>query len=66
MDQKVADNFYAGVCAALQIITNMDNGVIWYEVVNAVGPDRISHYARVTEPDEWEMAGFSKYYRKLL
>jgi hypothetical protein len=64
MDKKVADDFYAGVCVALQIVTDMDNSVIWDQIVDSVGADKISHYAKVTEPDEWEIAGFSKYWKQ--
>jgi len=59
------DDFFAGICVALQIITSMDNSVLWDEVVRAAGQERLLQYATFTEPDEWELAGFQKYARRL-
>ena len=55
------DDFLAGVCVSLQVITAMDCGVTWAEIVRAVGEDKIIRYASHIEPEEWELAGFKKY-----
>ena len=55
------DDFLAGVCVSLQVITAMDCGVTWAEVVRAAGEDKILRYASHVEPEEWELAGFEKY-----
>ncbi|MEB8476705.1 hypothetical protein [Acidithiobacillus ferriphilus] len=55
------DEFLAGVCVALQVITSMDYGVLWGELVQTAGQDSLLQYAAFTEPDEWVLAGFQKY-----
>jgi len=57
----VRDDFLQGVCVALQVVTSMDCGVTWREIVRAAGEDEILQYAAVTEPEEWGLAGFSRY-----
>lgn len=57
----VRDDFLQGVCVALQVVTSMDCGVTWREIVRAAGEDEILQYAAVTEPEEWDLAGFSRY-----
>lgn len=57
----VADDFLAGICVALQCVTAFDSGVLWSEIIKAVGKDAILNYARNIEPDEWILAGFAKY-----
>lgn len=59
-------DFFAGVCVALQHVTNQDNGVIWKEIVKTCGIDDLLYYAAHTEPDEWELAGFRMYARSEL
>ena len=63
-EQKTNHAFLGGICVALQAITATDNGVLWSDIVSACGPEKISHYAKTIEPDEWEIAGFSKYYKR--
>ncbi|HGM6720242.1 TPA: hypothetical protein ACKQC2_001083 [Stenotrophomonas maltophilia] len=55
------DEFLAGVCVALQCVTAQDSGVLWAEIVRAVGVDDLLQYATFTEPAEWDLAGFSTY-----
>jgi len=55
------DEFLAGVCLALQCVTAQDSGVLWAEIVRAVGVDDLLQYATFTEPAEWDLAGFSTY-----
>ncbi len=55
------DEFLAGVCVALQCVTAQDSGVLWAEIVRAVGVDDLLQYAAFIEPEEWDLAGFSKY-----
>lgn len=60
------DDFLAGVCVALQVVTAADCGVTWADIVRAVGEDNIIQYAANVEPEEWELAGFRKYARNEL
>lgn len=55
------DEFLAGVCVALQCVTAQDSGVLWAEIVRAVGVDDLLQYATFIEPEEWDLAGFSTY-----
>lgn len=55
------DEFLAGVCVALQCVTAQDSGVLWAEIVRAVGVDDLLQYATFIEPAEWDLAGFSTY-----
>ncbi|WP_242898967.1 hypothetical protein [Stenotrophomonas maltophilia] len=55
------DEFLAGICVALQCVTAQDSGVLWAEIVRAVGVDDLLQYATFIEPAEWDLAGFSKY-----
>lgn len=60
-DAMDKDDFSAGICVALTVITGFDQGVIWGELVRCAGVNRMIHYAANVEPNEWELAGFSKY-----
>lgn len=55
------DEFLAGICVALQCVTAQDSGVLWAEIVRAVGVDDLLKYATFIEPEEWDLAGFSTY-----
>lgn len=55
------DEFLAGVCVALQCVTAQDSGVLWAEIVRAVGVDDLLQYATFIEPAEWDLAGFGTY-----
>ncbi|WQI19802.1 hypothetical protein U2S91_16865 [Stenotrophomonas maltophilia] len=55
------DEFLAGICVALQCVTAQDSGVLWAEIVRAVGVDDMLQYATFIEPEEWDLAGFSTY-----
>ena len=63
-EKKMNHAFLGGICVALQAITAIDNGVLWHDIVSACGLEKISHYANEIEPDEWELAGFRKYYKR--
>ena len=54
------EGFNAGTIAALAVITAMDCGVTWAEVVRAAGTQQILRHALTNEGD-WEWAGFKKY-----
>lgn len=58
---KSDDAFLHGVCVALSVVTAMDCGVTWAEIVTTVGEDDLLYFAAHTEPEEWKLAGFSKY-----
>lgn len=60
-EQGEGDDFLAGICVALQCVTAQDCGVLWREIVVAVGIDDLLQYATFIEPEEWELAGFGKY-----
>jgi hypothetical protein len=53
--------FRTGICVALQVITSFDCGVIWAELVRTAGEDAMLKHAALVEPEEWGLAGFSKY-----
>lgn len=53
--------FNAGICVALQVVTSMDCGVTWREIVTAAGKKKLLDYAAHVEPEEWELAGFKQY-----
>lgn len=55
------DDFLQGICVALQCVTASDDGVLWREIVEAVGTESLLRYATFVEPDEWELAGFKRY-----
>nr|WP_312660864.1 hypothetical protein [Stenotrophomonas geniculata] len=55
------DDFLAGICVALQCVTAQDSGVLWAEIVRAVGVDDLLQYATFIEPAEWDLAGFRTY-----
>lgn len=55
------EEFLAGICVALQCVTAQDSGVLWAEIVRAVGVDDLLQYATFIEPEEWDLAGFSTY-----
>jgi hypothetical protein len=55
------DDFLQGICVALQVVTAMDCGVTWSEIVRSAGIDDLLHYATFVEPAEWELAGFARY-----
>lgn len=61
----VRDEFLSGVCVALQVITSFAKSAAWIEawaeLVRTAGVDDILYYAAHVEPDEWELAGFSRY-----
>ncbi|MDD2750842.1 MAG: hypothetical protein PHX24_12255 [Acidithiobacillus sp.] len=65
-DEGDLDEFFAGICVALQAITAMDYETLWGDLVRSVGQDKLIQYAAVTAPDEWELAGFKKYALRLL
>lgn len=60
------DDFLAGICVALQVVTSMDCGVTWAEIVQTAGVDDLLRYAAFVEPEEWQLAGFAKYARSEL
>lgn len=55
------DDFLRGICVSLQVISGFDCGVMWAELVRAVGVDDLLQYAAHIEPDEWQLAGFARY-----
>jgi hypothetical protein len=55
------DGFMSGVCAALATVTAHGDSVIWREIVRSVGIDNALNYAANVNPEDWELAGFSKY-----
>lgn len=55
--------FYGGICVALQIVASHDDGVIWHEIVNAVGFKDLKYYVTKVEPEEYELTRFGKYSR---
>lgn len=55
------DAFMSGVCAALATVTAHGDSVIWREIVRSVGIDNALNYAANVNPEDWELAGFSKY-----
>lgn len=61
-----ADEFLHGICVALQVVTAADEAVLWSEIVETVGVDQLLDYATFVEPEEWELAGFSRYARSEL
>lgn len=54
-----------GVCLALQIMTAAGDAGSpqWDELVDVVGRAELEHYAKVIEPEEWELAGFAQVVR---
>ena len=55
------DVFMGGVCAALATVTAHSDSVIWREIVRSVGIDNALNYAANVSPEDWDLAGFSKY-----
>ena len=55
------DAFMSGVCAALATVTAHGDSVIWREIVRSVGIDNALNYAANVNPEDWDLAGFSKY-----
>jgi hypothetical protein len=55
------DGFMAGVCVALATVTLHYDSVIWKEIVQSVGIDSLLNYAANVNPEDWDLAGFSKY-----
>ena len=55
------DAFMGGVCAALATVTAHGDSVIWREIVRSVGIDNALNYAANVNPEDWDLAGFSKY-----
>jgi hypothetical protein len=55
------DGFMAGVCVALATVTLHCDSVIWKEIVQSVGIDSLLNYAANANPEDWDLAGFSKY-----
>ena len=55
------DAFMSGVCAALATATAHGDSVIWREIVRSVGIDNALNSAANVNPEDWELAGFSKY-----
>lgn len=51
-----------GVCLALQIMTAAGDAGSpqWNELVDVAGRAELEHYAKVIEPEEWELAGFAQ------
>lgn len=68
-DQVVAEHgqdaddiaFSRGVCVALQVVTSMDQAVLWREIVLACDEEKLLYFAAHIEPEEWELAGFAQY-----
>lgn len=58
--QARSEGFNQGTIAALGVITAMDCGVTWGEVVRAAGTQEILRHA-LTEEGDWEWAGFKRY-----
>ena len=58
---KWEDGFMGGVCVALATVTAHGDSVIWREIVRSVGVDNALNYAANVNPEDWELAGFSKY-----
>lgn len=65
-DVGEGDDFLLGVCVALQVVTAMDCNVTWREIVNTAGVEDLIRFATVIEPEEWELAGFSRYAKQEL
>ena len=55
------NGFMGGVCVALATVTAHGDSVIWREIVRSVGVDNALNYAANVNPEDWELAGFSKY-----
>jgi hypothetical protein len=55
------NGFMAGVCAALAVVKDHDDGTVWREIVRSVGTDHALNYAANVNPEDWELAGFSTY-----
>jgi hypothetical protein len=58
---ELENGFMSGVCAALATVTAHSDSVIWREIVRSVGIDNALNYAANVNPEDWELAGFSKY-----
>lgn len=56
-----SDDFLHGICVALTVVTSMDCGVTWAEIVRTAGENDMLQYAAFVEPEEWVLAGFAKY-----
>lgn len=54
------DDFLHGICVALQVLHGYDHGNAWRELAHTAGVDQLLDFAAYVEPDEWELAGFSK------
>ncbi|MBA1366799.1 hypothetical protein [Burkholderia gladioli] len=65
-DASDCNQFFAGICVALQVLTTHDQGVIWKDIVKACGVDDLLQYAANVEPEEWQLAGFAHFARREL
>ncbi|WP_186056539.1 hypothetical protein [Burkholderia gladioli] len=65
-DSSNDNQFFAGICVALQVLTTHDQGVIWKDIVKACGVDDLLQYAANVEPEEWRLAGFAHFARREL
>jgi hypothetical protein len=55
------NGFMGGICAALAVVKDHGDGVVWKEIVRSVGTDYALNYAANVNPEDWELAGFSTY-----
>jgi hypothetical protein len=58
---KWDEGFMAGACAALAVVTLHYDSVIWSEIIRSVGIDDLLNHAANVNPQDWDLAGFSKY-----
>ncbi|WP_186087818.1 Lar family restriction alleviation protein [Burkholderia gladioli] len=65
-DSSDDNQFFAGVCVALQVLTIHDQGVIWKDIVKACSVDDLLQYAANVETEEWQLAGFAHFARREL
>lgn len=59
--ERIQSQFMAGICVCLQVVASHDNGVIWREIVDAVGVEEVIEYATKVEPEERELIKLDKY-----
>ena len=55
------NDFLAGVCVSLAVVTAHGEATVWREIVRSVGTESLLNYVANVNPEDWEQAGFSKY-----
>jgi hypothetical protein len=60
-ENKLDDAFMGGVCASLALVTAHGEATVWREIVRSVGTDNLLNYSANVNPEDWDLAGFSKY-----